>query len=344
MWYPGDSRRDTSIQSCSLEARGLWREMLDLMHYGEPYGHLAVAASGDPVTVTELARLVGVSPQKTRKLLDELRGKNVFSETQTGVIYSRRMVRDEEVRAKRAKGGAKSLENPNVPRPKSERTTDHESQRNGTVEGYPSAHRSPSSLADSSRPSLAVADAVAVAENHKSGNSGTAIPLFEDFRETFYPDPARWADVLGQLNKVRTTGYRFRRKGKPDRMIQATKTRVEEKMREVLASPPRNPNAAIIVLLEKLADPETDGRGRTVTEARAEEETAVFAREAREGREVVARFSTDNPEQYRRIQEHALTEYPSNGPLGGVFRDAWIRTQVLKQVEQLPRSGDEMAT
>jgi hypothetical protein len=39
-WYPGDWRRDTALQSCSIAARGLWVEMLNLMHDGEPYGHL----------------------------------------------------------------------------------------------------------------------------------------------------------------------------------------------------------------------------------------------------------------------------------------------------------------
>ncbi len=42
----------------------------------------------------------------------------MFSRTDGGVIYSRRMVRDERVREARAKGGPKSLENQNVPRPK----------------------------------------------------------------------------------------------------------------------------------------------------------------------------------------------------------------------------------
>lgn len=115
-WYPGDFRRDVGVQSCSFEARGLWREMLDLMHDGEPYGHLA--AGGHPIDAAQLARIVGVSAAKVHRWLSELEMRNVFSRTELGVIFSRRMVRDEYLRLVRAAGGASSLKNPAVPKPK----------------------------------------------------------------------------------------------------------------------------------------------------------------------------------------------------------------------------------
>lgn len=115
-WYPGDAQRDTALRSCSLEARGLWREMMDLMHDGEPYGHLT--AGGIPIDDATLAGLAGISTRKTSALLFELETKKVFSRTESGVIYSRRMVRDEAKRNARAAGGGRSLDNPNVPRPK----------------------------------------------------------------------------------------------------------------------------------------------------------------------------------------------------------------------------------
>lgn len=115
-WYPGDFRRDLGVQSCSFEARALWREMLDLMHDGEPYGHLT--AGGVKITAGDLGRFIG-KPQKTvAKWLKELEDRKVFSTTAAGVIYSRRMVRDESLRNRRAAGGPKSLENENVPKPK----------------------------------------------------------------------------------------------------------------------------------------------------------------------------------------------------------------------------------
>lgn len=102
-WYPGDAQRDTALRACCLEARGLWREMLDLMHDGEPYGHLT--AGGSPITPVNLARMVGVSARRCATLLAELEDHQVFSRTDAGVIFSRRMVKDEYIRTVRANAG-----------------------------------------------------------------------------------------------------------------------------------------------------------------------------------------------------------------------------------------------
>lgn len=118
-WYPGDFRRDTALQACSFEARALWREMLDLMHDGEPYGHLT--AGGVPIAAADLARMVGKPLAAVSRWMAEMEARRVFSRTEDGIIYSRRMVRDERNRMVRAAGGPKSLDNPNVPRPKEER-------------------------------------------------------------------------------------------------------------------------------------------------------------------------------------------------------------------------------
>ena len=103
-YYWGDWRRDTALQACSLEARGLWHEMNCLMHDCEPYGHLCVG--GAPMLPAQLARLVGTTPKACADLLAELEAAGVFSRTGAGVIYSRRMVRDEALRNLRASGGA----------------------------------------------------------------------------------------------------------------------------------------------------------------------------------------------------------------------------------------------
>jgi hypothetical protein len=113
-WYPGDWKRDTAVQSCAPLVRYLWREMLDIMHDGEPYGHLT--AGGRKVEPGELARMVGLQPRFVSGALAELGEKNVYSVTPDGVIFCRRMVRDEVTRNARADGGADSAKNPNVPR------------------------------------------------------------------------------------------------------------------------------------------------------------------------------------------------------------------------------------
>jgi hypothetical protein len=102
-FYPADWRKETGLRLCSMGARGLWAEMLCLMHEGDPYGHLTY--QGEKVEATELARLAGESPPAVKRWLKELEAKRVFSRTSEGVIYSRRMVRDEVLREKRAEIG-----------------------------------------------------------------------------------------------------------------------------------------------------------------------------------------------------------------------------------------------
>ncbi len=102
-FFPSDWRGDPKLRLCGLPARGLWIEMLALMHEGEPYGHLLL--NGKPPTPAELARLVGAPTIEVQRLLKELRDHDVSATTPKGVIYSRRMVRDaERARAAREHG------------------------------------------------------------------------------------------------------------------------------------------------------------------------------------------------------------------------------------------------
>lgn len=103
-FYPGDWRTDPGLRLCSVAARGLWIEMMAIMHEGDPYGHLTV--QGRPISHDMLARLVGEGAAAVKRLLKELEVNDVFSVTGDGVLYSRRMVRDEAIREARAAGGA----------------------------------------------------------------------------------------------------------------------------------------------------------------------------------------------------------------------------------------------
>jgi hypothetical protein len=102
-FYPADWRKDMALQSCSVSARGLWVDMLCIAHECEPYGHLTV--NGKAMTPAQIGRHTGLTERECSKLLDELADSGVSSVTAEGVIFSRRMVRDEEVRNKRAEGG-----------------------------------------------------------------------------------------------------------------------------------------------------------------------------------------------------------------------------------------------
>lgn len=102
-FYPADWRKDMALQSCSVAARGLWVDLLCIAHECEPYGHLTV--NGKPMTAAQIARHTGLTEREAVKLLAELAEAGVSSTTDEGVIYSRRMVRDEDLRNRRAEGG-----------------------------------------------------------------------------------------------------------------------------------------------------------------------------------------------------------------------------------------------
>jgi len=108
-FYFKDWRGDKALRACSLAARGLWMEMLSIMDEAEPYGHLMI--NGHPLDAEELANQAGggASTKEVKALLERMRKAGVFGETNDGVIYCKRMVRDkaklEEDRVNGKKGG-----------------------------------------------------------------------------------------------------------------------------------------------------------------------------------------------------------------------------------------------
>lgn len=128
-FYPGDWRADPGLRLCSIAARGLWIEMTCIMHEGEPYGHLTV--QGRPIDPAMLARLVGEGAPAVKRWLAELGANDVFSRTEEGVIFSRRMVRDEQVRELRAAGGKEGAKH------------GHKGAEHGAKGGRPKADETP---------------------------------------------------------------------------------------------------------------------------------------------------------------------------------------------------------
>jgi hypothetical protein len=151
-FYPGDWLQDTALRACSLGARGLWADMLCYMHQGTPYGHLTLPAVSEdggkdilrPILPPVLARMVGGTSEDVEGLLVELEHAGVFRRSAEGVIFSRRMVQDEKLRETRASGGANSLKNPNVPRPKVSRKDTFNGSLGGSFGGVPSSSSSSS--------------------------------------------------------------------------------------------------------------------------------------------------------------------------------------------------------
>lgn len=107
-FYPADWRKDVELQSCSMAAQGLWINVMCLAHECEPYGHLTINGKG--MNPAQLGRQVGLSAKECETLLAELIDSGVARRTDEGVIFSSRMVRDEDLRNRRAAGGKDGAE------------------------------------------------------------------------------------------------------------------------------------------------------------------------------------------------------------------------------------------
>lgn len=148
-FYPGDWQHDAALRSCSVAARGLWIEMMCVMHQAEPYGTLSL--NGDAIDMQQLARMVGAGAKETMRWLSELETAGAFSRDADGRIYSRRMVRDERLRNVRAEAG-KLGGNPDLLGRKDNHRAQGKDNRKDKVKPTPS---SSSSSSTSSSPSKA---------------------------------------------------------------------------------------------------------------------------------------------------------------------------------------------
>jgi len=94
-FFVADWLSDEALRSCSVEARGLWADMICLMAKSDRHGYLLIG--GNPARSEQLARICGLTPQRTSELMDELHASGVFSFDKETII-SRRMVKDEQLR------------------------------------------------------------------------------------------------------------------------------------------------------------------------------------------------------------------------------------------------------
>lgn len=103
-FYIGDWRKDPGVQSLSFEEKGVWIELLFLMHESEQRGKLVIG--GKAISEDRLSTMLHLDKQKLSSVLSSLLELNVADrEPNTGIIFSRRMVRDEEIRQIRSECG-----------------------------------------------------------------------------------------------------------------------------------------------------------------------------------------------------------------------------------------------
>lgn len=103
--------------------------MLCLMHESVRRGYLQ-HATGKPVTAEQLARMTGCSTDEVSRLLQELSDSGVFSCTEHGVIYSRRIVKEEKKRELCSQAGKRGGGNPTF-------GSNHKGQTKGVFNGFP---------------------------------------------------------------------------------------------------------------------------------------------------------------------------------------------------------------
>lgn len=110
LFYPGDWLKDPQLRRCAHEEKGVYIDMLCLMHECEERGVLATA--GAAWSDEEVAQAIGGDHQRTLSCVASLVVKGVVSRNSSGAIYSRRMVRDENKRQKCSEAGRRGGGNP----------------------------------------------------------------------------------------------------------------------------------------------------------------------------------------------------------------------------------------
>ena len=103
-FYVGDWRKDPGVQSLCFHDRGVWFEILCLMHESTERGKLML--NGQPMPEDALARTLGLDKQILTTTLSTLLTYGVASKDEdTGAFMCRRMVRDEKLRQIRKSAG-----------------------------------------------------------------------------------------------------------------------------------------------------------------------------------------------------------------------------------------------
>jgi len=106
-FYPGDWLKDPGLRACSPAARGVWMDVLCLMFEAEQRGVLRVKNGSKlrAISIKKLSKsIAGCKP----KLLQELIDNGVMRVARKdGAFYSKRLIREELQRRRKAKAGEK---------------------------------------------------------------------------------------------------------------------------------------------------------------------------------------------------------------------------------------------
>jgi len=94
-WSPRGWLSDTQLRLCSLAARGLWIDILNLMMESVMVGYL-VGPDKKPMPLEDISNIARIPVDEVRKLLEELKERRVYSVDAKGRIFNRRIIREEK--------------------------------------------------------------------------------------------------------------------------------------------------------------------------------------------------------------------------------------------------------
>ena len=116
-FYPGDWWREGGLRALDIADRGMWFEMLLTMHESPQRGRM-VLPDGQPIPDESVARMIGLDTPRYREGLARLIKFGVAGVDSAGVVFCRRMIREEEKRLNDEENGRKGWEKrKNQPKP-----------------------------------------------------------------------------------------------------------------------------------------------------------------------------------------------------------------------------------
>lgn len=106
-FYPGDWLKDTALRICSPAARGIWADMLMLLHECPQRGVFRAknCSKTSAVSIKKISKsIAGCKPKMIQELIEN---GVVYVARKDGALYCKRLVRDELHRRHKATNGEK---------------------------------------------------------------------------------------------------------------------------------------------------------------------------------------------------------------------------------------------
>lgn len=114
-WETALWRGDSRLNMCSAQARGVWVEAIMCMREGKPGGYLTDPATGQPLTLEEMAAAFRLPTEQVREGLRELHQRGVFSMREDRAIFCRKIVREMALSSTRSRAANKRYEKEEQP-------------------------------------------------------------------------------------------------------------------------------------------------------------------------------------------------------------------------------------